>query len=149
MKVILRADVEGVGNKGDVVDVAAGYGRNFLFPRGLAFASSKGAEGQAQAMRRSRDVQDAAARAAAEDVAKQLVGSPVVIEHRAGAEGKLFGSVTAAEVAEAVKAQTGVDLDRKHLHLQEPIREIGTYLVPAKLHADVEFPVTVEVVTSA
>src|SRR4051812_23103481 len=137
MRVILRADVDGVGNKGDVVDVANGYGRNFLFPRGLAIAASKGAEAQAGSMRRSRDVKDAAARAAAEDVATKLVSSPVVINHRAGSEGKLFGSVTAAEIAEAIETQTGVVIARKQLHLAEPIREVGTHLVPAKLHTDV------------
>ena len=146
MRVILRADVDGVGNKGDVIDVADGYGRNYLFPRGLAIKASKGAEDQAEAMRRSRDVKDAAARSAAEDVATKLVSSPVVINHRAGAVGKLFGSVTTTEIAEAIEVQTGVVVDRKQLQLDEPIREVGTHVVPAKLHADVEFPVTVEVV---
>jgi len=74
------------------------------------------------------------------------VSSPVVINHRAGSEGKLFGSVTTAEIAEAIETQIGVVVDRKQLHLDEPIREVGTHVVPAKLHADVEFPVTVEVV---
>lgn len=146
MRVILRSDVSGVGNKGDVVEVANGYGRNFLLPRGLAFTASKGAEEQAEAMRRSRDVKDAAARQAAEEVAKTLVSSPVRITARVGADDKLFGSVTTADIAEAVAAQTGVEVDRKQLHLDEPIRTVGTHLVPLKLHADVEFPVTVEVV---
>jgi large subunit ribosomal protein L9 len=146
MRVILRSDVAGVGNKGDVVEVANGYGRNFLLPRGLAFTASKGAEEQAEAMRRSRDVKDAAARQAAEEVAKTLVSSPVRITARVGADDKLFGSVTTADIAEAVEAQTGVEVDRKQLHLEEPIRTVGTHLVPLKLHADVEFPVTVEVV---
>ena len=146
MRVILRADVDGVGNKGDIIDVADGYGRNFLFPRGLAIKASKGAETQASSMRRSRDTKDAAARAAAEDVATKLVSSPVVINHRAGSEGKLFGSVTTTEIADAIESQIGVVVDRKQLHLDEPIREVGTHIVPAKLHADVEFPVTVEVV---
>ena len=146
MRVILRADVDGVGNKGDVIDVADGYGRNFLFPRGLAIKANKGTEAQASSMRRSRDTKDAAARAAAEDVATKLVSSPVVISHRAGTEGKLFGSVTTTEIADAIESQTGVVVDRKQLHLDEPIREVGTHIVPAKLHADVEFPVTVEVV---
>jgi len=148
MRVILRTDVKGVGNKGDVVDVANGYGRNFLLPRGLAFPATTGAEAQAEAMRRSRDVKDAADRAAAEEVAKSLVSSPVRIEARVGADEKLFGSVTTADIAEAVVAQTGVEVDRKQLHLDEPIRTIGTHLVPLKLHANVEFPVTVEVVAS-
>jgi len=148
MRVILRTDVKGVGNKGDVIDVTNGYGRNFLLPRGLAFTASAGAEAQAEGMRRSRDTKDAADRSAAEDVAKTLVSSPVTIEARVGADDKLFGSVTSADIAEAVAAQTGVEIDRKQLVLAEPIRTVGTHLVPLKLHANVEFPVTVEVVPS-
>ncbi len=146
MRVILRTDVSNVGNKGDVIDVANGYGRNYLLPRGLAFVATAGAASQAEDMRRSRDVKDAAARSAAEDVAKALVSSPVTISARAGADDKLFGSVTATDIAEAVVAQTGVDVDRRQLHLDEPIRTVGTHLVPLKLHANVEFPVTVEVI---
>jgi large subunit ribosomal protein L9 len=148
MRVILRADVAGVGHKGDIIDVAKGYGRNFLMPRGLAFRATAGAEAQAESMRRSRDVKDAAARSAAEDVAKKLVSSPISISARVGADEKLFGSVTSADIAEAVEAQTGVAVDRKQLHLDEPIRTVGTHLVPLKLHPSVEFPVTVEVVAS-
>lgn len=146
MRLIMRSDVDGVGKKGDVVDVATGYGRNFLIPRGLAFLASPGAEAQGEAMRRSRDVKDAADRAAAQEVAKNLVSSPVTISARAGADEKIFGSITTADIAEAIATQTGVTLDRKQLRLDEPIKTIGTHLVPAKLHADVEFPVTVEVV---
>ncbi|MCU1372156.1 MAG: rplI [Ilumatobacteraceae bacterium] len=146
MRVILRADVKGVGNKGDVVDVSNGYGRNYLLPRGLAFLASAGAEAQAEGMRRSRDTKDAADRSAAEEVAKALVSSPVTIPARVGADEKLFGSVTSADIADAVAAQTGVEIDRKQLQLAEPIRTVGTHLVPLKLHANVEFPVTVEVV---
>ena len=146
MRVILRADVKGVGNKGDVIDVTNGYGRNYLLPRGLAFVASAGAEAQAEGMRRSRDTKDAADRSAAEEVAKTLVSSPVTIPARVGADDKLFGSVTSADIAEAVAAQTGVEIDRKQLVLAEPIRTVGTHLVPLKLHANVEFPVTVEVV---
>ncbi len=146
MRVILRSDVFGVGNKGDVVDVATGYGRNFLLPRGLAFVATPGAEAQAEGMRRSRDTKDAAARSAAEDVAKTLVSSPVQITARVGNDDKLFGSITAADIAEAVSAQTGVEIDRKQLVLTDPIRTVGTHLVPLKLHTNVEFPVTVEVV---
>src|SRR6478609_2723390 len=145
MRVILRTDVKGVGNKGDVLDVTNGYGRNFLLPRGLAFLATEGAEAQAEGMRRSRDIKDAAERSAAEEVAKTLVSSPVTIEARVGAEDKLFGSITSADIAEAVAAQTGVEIDRKQLLLDEPIRTVGTHLVPLKLHANVEFPVTVEV----
>src|SRR5689334_20371428 len=109
MRVILRSDLDGVGNKGDLVDVAAGFGRNYLLPRGLAFLATPGAEAQAVSMRRARDIKDTAARTAAEEVAKTLVSSPVKITARVGADDKLFGSVGAADIAEAVAAQTGVE----------------------------------------
>jgi large subunit ribosomal protein L9 len=147
MKVVLRADVPQVGNKGDVVEVADGYARNYLVPQGLAFTATSGLERQASAMRRARDLRDASARAAAQEVAKELVAKVVTVTARAGVEGKLFGSVTAADVAEAVAAQTGVEIDRRKLHLEEPIKTLGTHVVPAKLHAEVEFPITVEVVS--
>jgi len=148
VKLVLRTDVPQVGKKGDIVDVADGYGRNFLLPKGLAFLASAGVETQATAMRRNRDVRDATDRAAAQEIATKLVPQIVTITARAGAEGKLFGSVTTMEIAEAVTAQTGIELDRRQLHLDEPIKSLGTHLVPAKLHAEVEFPITVEVVTS-
>ena len=146
MRLILRSDVSGVGNKGDVVEVSNGYGRNYLLPRGLAFKATEGAQVQADAMKRSRDVRDAAARQAAQEVAKKMVSSPVSITARVGGDGRLFGSIGTADIAAAIHDQTGVEIDRKQLTLDEPIKSLGTHLVPAKLHADVEFPVTVEVV---
>jgi large subunit ribosomal protein L9 len=148
VKLVLRSDVDQVGKKGDIVDVADGFGRNYLVPNGLAFLASPGVEAQASAMRRGRDVRDASDRAAAEAVAKSLVPQVITITARSGAEGKLFGSVTTEQIADAVAAQTGVELDRRKLHLDEPIKALGTHLVPAKLHAEVEFPITVEVVSS-
>jgi large subunit ribosomal protein L9 len=148
VKVVLRADVAQVGKKGDIVDVSDGYGRNYLLPKGLAFRATGGVEDQAAKMRQSRDVRDASDRAAAQDVATALVPKVVTITARAGAEGKLFGSVSTAEIADAVTEQTGVEIDRRQLHLDEPIKTLGTHLVPAKLHAEVEFPITVEVVAS-
>ena len=148
MKVVLRSDLDQVGKKGDIVDVADGYARNYLVPKGLAFRATPGVEAQATAMRRGRDVRDASDRSAAEEVAKSLVPRVVTIAARAGAEGKLFGSVTTTEIAEAVAAQTGIEIDRRKLHLDEPIKSLGQHLVPAKLHAEVEFPITVEIVAS-
>ena len=148
MKLVLRTDVAQVGKKGDIVDVSDGYGRNYLVPKGLAFLATSGVEEQATAMRRSRDVRDASDRAAAQEVATSLVPKVITITARAGSEGKLFGSVTTMEIADAVAAQAGIELDRRQLHLDEPIKTIGTHLVPAKLHAEVEFPITVEVVAS-
>ena len=145
MKVVLRADVSRLGNKGDVLDVSDGYARNYLVPRGLALEASAGVVAQAAAMRRSRDVRDAKERASAEEVARALVPQVVHIAARAGGGGRLFGSVTTSDVADAVREQTGIELDRRRLHLDEPIREVGTHRVTARLHAEVEFPVTVEV----
>lgn len=147
MKVILRTDVADLGKRGDIIDVAPGYARNYLVPKGFAMKATPGAEAQANRMRRARDVRDAQDRAAAEEVATELVSKVVSIKARAGSGGKLFGSVTTAEIAEAVETQTGVRLDRKQLRLGDPIKSLGTHSVPTKLHSDVEFPITVEVVS--
>lgn len=145
MQVILRDDVENLGTKGDVVDVAAGYARNYLVPRGLAFEATKGALAQAEAMRRAREVHDAQARAEAEEVARQLVPTVVKVIARAGEGGKLFGSVTSADVVAAVQAETHLEIDRRTLQLPEPIKELGTHQIVVRLHPEVEFPLTVEV----
>src|SRR5699024_3760813 len=112
---------------------------------GLAMRANPGAEAQAQVMRKARDLRDAQDRSAAEEVATTLVPKVITLEARTGSEGKLFGSVTNADVAAAIEAQTGVKVDRKQLRMDEPIKAVGTHAVPVKLHADVEFPVTVEV----
>ena len=146
MKVILRADVADVGKKGDIVDVADGYGRNFLVPKGFALKATAGNVQQASSMRRARDIRDAKDRGAAEEIASSLVPKVITVKAKAGAEGRLFGSVTSADVVTAVQEQTGIELDRRKLHLDEPIKSIGTHQVRARLHTDVEFAITVEVV---
>jgi large subunit ribosomal protein L9 len=146
MKVILRSDVSGVGKRGDICDVADGYARNFLVPRGLAMKATPGAATQAASMRRARDVRDAQDRSAAEAIASKLVPTRISVSVRAGTEGRLFGSVTTSDIADAVAAQAGIEIDRKDLRLDEPIKAIGEYLVPARLHPEVEFPITVDVV---
>jgi large subunit ribosomal protein L9 len=146
MRIVLRDDVADVGKKGDILDVADGFARNFLIPKGKAFKASDGVVTQASAMRRSRDLKDAKDREAAETVARTLVPAVITVTAKAGAEGKLFGSVTVPELVAAITAQTGVELDRRRIHLDEPIKSLGTHQVPVKLHTDVEFPVTVEVV---
>jgi large subunit ribosomal protein L9 len=148
MKLVLRSDVDNVGKKGDIVEVAAGFGRNYLLRRGLAFTATDGAASQATAMRRARDLTDAKERAAGEEVARVLVPKVITIAAKAGTEGRLFGSVTSADVVEAIAAQAGVELDRRQLHLAEPIKTLGTHEVPARLHPEVQFAVTVEVVAS-
>jgi large subunit ribosomal protein L9 len=146
MKVILRTDVDSLGKRGDILDVSDGYARNFLVPRGLAMKASAGAATQAASMRRARDLRDAQDRAAAEALATTLVPRVITLTARAGSEGRLFGSVTAADISAAIEAQTNVQIDRRKLVLPEPLKTLGTHIVPAKLHADVEFPVTVDVV---
>jgi large subunit ribosomal protein L9 len=146
MKVILRSDVTDLGKRGDILDVADGYARNFLVPKGLAMKASAGASAQAASMRRARDLRDAQDRAAAEALATTLVPKVITVAARAGSEGKLFGSVTASDIAAAVEAQTNVVIDRRKIVLHEPIKTLGTHTVPVKLHADVEFPVTLDVV---
>jgi len=146
MRIVLRADVADVGKKGDILEVADGFARNYLIPKGKAFRASDGVIGQAQSMRRSRDLKDAKDREAAETVARTLVPAVITVRAKAGSEGKLFGSVTVPDLVGAISEQTGVELDRRRVHLEEPIRSLGTHQVLVKLHTDVEFPVTVEVV---
>lgn len=148
MKVILRADVANVGHKGDVLDVADGFARNFLVPKGLALKASDGALAQAEAMRRSRGVKEARDRESAQEVARRLTPAVIRIQARAGAEGRLFGSVTAADIAEAVTAQTGITLDRRRVHLEDPIKNLGSHEIAVRLHTDVEARLQVEVVVS-
>ena len=143
---ILRSDVDNVGKKGDVVDVADGFARNFLVAKGLAMKATPGAVAQAAGMRRARAVKDARDRESAEQVARLLVTKVIRIAGRAGPEGRLFGSVTTADLVAAVQDQAGVTLERKRVHLDEPIKAVGTHEVPVRLHPEVEFRLPVEVV---
>jgi large subunit ribosomal protein L9 len=146
MKVLLREDVSGVGHKGDLCEVSDGYARNFLLPRGLAMRATQGVDAQAEGMRRARAIRDAQDREAAEEIAKTLVPKVLTITALASDEGRLFGSIAAVDVAATVAEQTGVELDRRQVVLDEHIKEVGTHTVMARLHADVEFPLTVEVI---
>lgn len=148
MKIVMRSDVANVGKKGDIVEVADGYGRNYLVPKGLALKASDGAAAQAGAMRRARDQKDARDRDAAEAVARVLVPMVIRIPAKAGAEGKLFGSVTTADIATAVGDQSGTVVDRRRLTIGEPIKTLGTHEVHVRLHPDVEFSLNVEVVAT-
>ena len=145
MKVILRNDLAGVGKRGDIVEVSDGYARNYLLPKGLGFVATDGAVNQAKAMRRARDLRDAADRESAQTIASALVAKTITITAKAGSEGKLFGSVTTGDIAQAIHAQANISIDRKKLHVEQ-IKTLGTYSVAVKLHSDVEFPVSVEVV---
>jgi large subunit ribosomal protein L9 len=145
MKVVLRDDVAGVGRRGDIVKVAGGFARNFLLPEGRAIVASDGVEGQAEQMRRRRDLREAQDRGAAEAQAQLLAGSTIPISARAGGGGRLFGSVGPVEVAEAIQAAKGVEVDRRHIVLPDHIKETGTFEVPVELFRDVTVVVTVEV----
>jgi len=145
---IMRADVDNVGKKGDVVDVSDGFARNFLVAKGLAMMATPGAVAQATGMRRARAVKDARDRESAEQVARLLVTKVIRITGRAGPEGRLFGSVTTADLVAAVQEQAGVTLERKRVHLDEPIKAVGTHEVPVRLHPEVEFRLPVEVVSA-
>ena len=145
MKVVLRSDVAGIGRKGDVLEVANGYARNFLLPRGLAIKATAGVEAQAEGMRRSRALKQASELADAKVVAELLGASPLRIAVRAGKEGKLFGSVGSADIVSAIASQLGVTLERRQVELSDPIKAVGTYQVPVELHSELTVPVTVEV----
>jgi large subunit ribosomal protein L9 len=146
MKIILRADHKSLGKRGDIVEVADGHARNHLLPHGLALIANDGAVNQAGAMRRARDLRDAADRDSAQTIAKTLVAKVITITAKSGAGDRLYGSVTASDVAAAVQAQANIDLDRRKLIMPESIKTLGEYSVTAKLHSDVEFPFTISVV---
>ena len=145
MRVILRTDVDGVGHKGDVVDVSDGYARNFLIAQGLALRSTPGDEKQAELMRRARELSDAADRSVAEEMATRLASNTLRIAAKAGDGGKLFGSVTTADIVLAASEQAGVELDKKIINIPEPIKSIGTHSITAQPHPDVQFAISVEV----
>ena len=147
MKVILRSDLDGLGKRGDIVEVSDGHARNFLLPRGHAIAASDGAVEQAGRMRRARDQRDSSAREAATHIASTLVPKVITVASKAGPEGKLFGSVTAADVVAAVRAQTDIELDRRQVDV-EVIKTTGQHTVTASLHSDVSFPITIDVVAA-
>ncbi len=147
MKVLLRSDIDGVGKRGDIIDVSGGFARNHLLPAGKAIAASPGIETQAAAMRRSRDLRDARDRESSETVARALVGNAVTLEARATGE-RLFGSISAADIVRKVEEQTGAVIDRKDLVLDEPIKTIGEHNVRVELLGGVVFELTVDVVAT-
>jgi large subunit ribosomal protein L9 len=144
MKVLLRSDIDGVGKRGDIIDVSGGFARNHLLPAGKAVAASPGIEGQAAAMRRSRDLRDARDRESSETVARTLVGNVISLKARATGD-RLFGSVSAADIVRQVETQTGAVIDRKDLVLDEPIKAVGEHSVRVELLGGVVFELTVDV----
>ncbi len=146
MKLILISDVNDLGKRGDVVDVAEGYARNFLLPRKKAVKANEGALVQAETIREARIESERKAKDQAELVASQLVGSRVVIAAQAGDEGQLYGSVGLADVVEGVRRFTGIELDRATVEIPKPIKAIGLHEILIRLHPDVEFPLTLDVI---
>jgi large subunit ribosomal protein L9 len=147
MKIILQRPVDKLGQPGDVAEVADGYARNYLIPRGFAIKAEKGALRHAESLQRAHVARQSKRKAEVEALAARLIAAgPVTIAAKAGDEGKLFGSVTAADVAAAVTAAAAVEVDRRDVHLDEPIRSVGTHEVRVRLFPEVEPVLTVEVV---
>ena len=146
MKIILQKPVDKLGAPGDIVEVADGYARNYLMPRGLAVRATKGGEKHVESLKRAHTVRVNEAKAEAEQVAQRLMASPVQVSAHAGEEGRLFGSVTANDVAEALDRQLGVRVDRHDVHLEEPIRSVGVHEVRVHLFPEVDPVISVEVV---
>jgi large subunit ribosomal protein L9 len=145
MKVLLRSDVRGVGRRGDIVEVKSGYARNFLLPSGAAMKASTSTESQAGSMRKARDLRDAASREAAEAQRTILEAQSISIGARASANGRLFGSVTEADVVNALRTATGISLDRHAIHMDEHLKEVGASTVTATLFEGVEATINVEI----
>ncbi|MBK5306292.1 MAG: 50S ribosomal protein L9 [Frankiaceae bacterium] len=146
MKLILNQEVNGLGAPGDVVEVKDGYGRNYLVPRGFAQLWTKGADKQIATIRRAREVREVRDTAHATEIKDQLAALTVKLPARSGEGGRLFGSVTAADVVEAVSKAGGPKLDRRLVVLPHPIKTLGQHAVTVKVHPEVEATLTVEVV---
>ncbi|HVT63878.1 MAG TPA: 50S ribosomal protein L9 [Mycobacteriales bacterium] len=150
MKLILTQEVSGLGSAGDVVEVKDGYGRNYLVPRGLAIRWTKGGESQVSALRRGRDVREVKDLGEAKAIAETLTGLSVKLSSRAGEGGRLFGSVTTADVVEAVAAAGGPKLDKRRVELPSAhIKNVGTHSVSVRLHPEVTASVDIEVVPAS
>jgi large subunit ribosomal protein L9 len=146
VKLILKQEVSGLGGPGDMVDVADGYGRNYLLPQGKAMIATKGAEKQIAAIRRAREVREVRDLGSARDLASQLGSLSVTLAARAGDGGRLFGSVTTADVVDAVTRAGGPKLDKRRIVLDSPIKAVGTHTVTVKVHPEVDARLSLEVV---
>jgi large subunit ribosomal protein L9 len=149
MKVILQKPVDKLGAPGDVVEVADGYARNYLVPRGMAVKATKGGVRHIDSLKRAHQARTNQAKAEAEQIASRLIATPITVLARVGEEGKLFGSVTSTDVAQAIEEQGSIRVDRHDVHLAEPIRSVGTHEVRVHLFADVDPVITVTVEGSA
>ena len=145
MKLILTQEVTGLGSPGDVVEVAAGYGRNYLVPRSLAMPWTKGAEKQIALIKRARSAREIRSLDDAKHAAGQLAALTVRLQTRAGSGGRLFGSVSPSDIAAAVRAAGGPELDRRKIEIANPIKTVGSHQVSVRLHPEVSATVEVEV----
>lgn len=145
MKVFLKQDVKNVGRAGTIVNVSDGYGRNFLIARGLAVEADKNAQSQAKNKESAEAFRRAQELAAAKELAERISGAKVVISASAGADGKLYGSVTAGHIAEALAEQTGIEVDKRKIVLDAPIRTFGTSILDVKIYSGVSAKLTVQV----
>jgi large subunit ribosomal protein L9 len=145
MKLILTHEVTGLGSTGDTVEVKGGYGRNYLLPRGLAIAATRGAEKQVESLRRARAAREVKSLEEAQAQAAQLAKLKVTLPARSGAGGRLFGRITTADIAAAVTAAGGPELDRRRIDLPT-IKSLGTHTVTVRVHPEVAVPVTLDVV---
>ncbi|HHT74071.1 MAG TPA: 50S ribosomal protein L9 [Firmicutes bacterium] len=146
MKVILQKDVKNLGKQGQIVEVAEGYARNFLMPRGLAVEASAGNLRQVEQQKKAEAAKSARELQQAQAVAEKLIGKGITISAKVGGAGKLFGSITSQEVADQLKEQLAVDIDKRKIDLKEPIKSLGSYSVTARIHPEVHVTFKVEVV---
>jgi large subunit ribosomal protein L9 len=146
MRIILQKEVEKLGQPGDIVQVADGYARNFLIPRGLAAPATKGAVDHAERLRKGAEERERRDKGDAEALGARLSKTPVRISAQAGEDGRLFGSITGHHVAEEVSRQLETPLDHRRVRLEEPIRSLGVHQVRVHLHPEVDAMVTVDVV---
>jgi large subunit ribosomal protein L9 len=146
MKLILTQEVTGLGGPGDVVEVAGGYGRNYLVPRGLAMRWTRGAEKQVELIKRARSARDVRGLDDARETVSRLAGLKVTLPTRAGASGRLFGSVGTGDIANAVRAAGGPELDRRRIEIPNPIKTIGAHQVKVRLHPEVTATLDIEIV---
>jgi len=148
MKLILTQEVGGLGTPGDVVDVASGYGRNYLIPRGFAMPWTRGAEKQIELIKRAQSAREIRGLEDAKVIAAQLESMHVRMRRRAGANGRLFGSVGSADIAEAVREAGGPELDRRRIEVRDPIKTLGSHQVRVRLHPELSAPVDIDIVAS-
>ncbi|GAB2575147.1 50S ribosomal protein L9 [Streptomyces capparidis] len=146
MKIILTNEVSGLGAAGDVVEVKDGYARNYLIPRGFAMRWTKGGEKDVEQIRRARRVREIQTLDAANSVKAQLEGVRIRLRTRAGDSGRLFGSVTPADIASAIKEAGGPDVDKRRIELGAPIKTVGSHQFTVRLHSEVSAKLDLEVV---